>query len=577
MGHIEFIENPEVIPAGVSDSELDSFFAPVQFDRFDLMVDEFNRAKARIEEVHEIIRNERFGGALDYFLRGNARDKYGRRAALIHARSVDEVFNLEGAVNQLTADFWERALAETGLREIMPQKRRDEWEAILTAWSYPGYCRGKDPELDMPEFSEAILRSTLYSLFARRVEFLAERVDGVFRGLSNTHVTNAPEAFGKRFIMSKVICPFDTRDDSKTGIIHDLRLIIAMFAGRDEPTRESTAALITAAQRSKGCWVEADAGALRVKLYKVGTAHLEVHPAMVWRLNGVLAHLYPQAIPEAFRKRPVKAKASGFQSKELYDRPFSHAAAGLLSLLEQYYSWVPSTAFDRDYDRITVPNALCIKHEKFHQSRQVTDEASAILESLGAVFIPKGKDGYGYWQFDYDAADLVREVAVMGCVPDQKSHQYYPTPIALGERLVDLLEIEEGDSILEPEAGQGGLAGLLPKDQTMCVEISPLFCHILREKGFSVEQADFLTWNPERMFDVVVMNPPYSDGRWQAHLEKAGRMLAAKGRIGAVLPVTAVQKAAQFLPGMTLEFSEPIQNAFPGASVTVVLMIGVKE
>lgn len=99
---------------------------------------------------------------------------------------------------------------------------------------------------------------------------------------------------------------------------------------------------------------------------------------------------------------------------------------------------------------------------------------------------------------------------------------------------------------------------------------------ILREKGHTVIEGDFLAWNPGTLFDVIACNPPYSEGRWQAHLRHAGTLVEAGGRLGAVLPLSARQQAAELLPGFDLEFSEPIDNAFAGASISVLLLKATK-
>ena len=158
-----------------------------------------------------------------------------------------------------------------------------------------------------------------------------------------------------------------------------------------------------------------------------------------------------------------------------------------------------------------------------------------------------------------------------------ESHQFYPTPEPVAQRLVDWLDIGLLDTLCEPQAGQGGIADLLPKDRTRCVEISPLHCEILRKKGHAVTEADFLAWNPGMSFSVIAMNPPFSEGRWQEHLKHAGTLVEDGGRIGAVLPMTARKHAVDLLPGFDLEFSEPIDNAFSGTSISVLLLKATKR
>ena len=110
----------------------------------------------------------------------------------------------------------------------------------------------------------------------------------------------------------------------------------------------------------------------------------------------------------------------------------------------------------------------------------------------------------------------------------------------------------------------------MPKTVTTCVEISPLHCKVLEAKGLNVVKADFLKWSSAYQFDRIVMNPPFSEGRWQAHLEHAASMLAADGRLVAILPSGARNRDA--LPGWTLEWSRVFDNEFAGASVSVVIL-----
>tara|TARA_R110000851_G_scaffold92259_1_gene201246 strand:+ start:3769 stop:5502 length:1734 start_codon:yes stop_codon:yes gene_type:complete len=560
----------------IDNETLNSFAAPVKFDALTRLVGQFESTKAQITEVHEIINAQRVNGVLGYFFSGNSTDQYGNSAHLRHTQSVSEVFRLEGALNQLTSTYWQLALKETDLLEYMPQTRREQWQESLNAWRDSRYKHGAKPELDMPEFTLDNLQSTIYSLLARRGEFLAERVDGIFRGLSRNHVTNVPEGFSKRMIMSGVYCQFGTIDYTREGHIHDLRMVIAKFMGRDDPDRNSTGCFLKTAKAQRGQWLELDGGSLRIRVYKAGTAHLEVHPEMAHRLNNVLAYLYPTAIPESFRKRPSRPKAAGFKSAVLMDKTFSNEISAIMISLTTHVRYVRSNNFRQEFDKIPVRNAVSLSSYTQERSKHLMGELNTILQALGAVQMTENAAAIPYWQFDYDALDLIHKVAALGYIPDAQSHQFYPTPKPVAELLVDLLAISEGESVLEPEAGQGGIADELPREQTTCVEVSPIHCDILARKGHQVEQVDFLGWNPGRTFDVVAMNPPYSEGRWQSHLQKAASLVSADGRIGALLPMTAKHNAAKLLPGFDIEFYEPIHNAFEGTAITVIPMIARK-
>jgi 16S rRNA G1207 methylase RsmC len=103
-----------------------------------------------------------------------------------------------------------------------------------------------------------------------------------------------------------------------------------------------------------------------------------------------------------------------------------------------------------------------------------------------------------------------------------------------------------------------------------CVEISALHCQILKAKGYAAIETDFLKFSTTSLFDRIVMNPPFSEGRWQAHIEHASAMLANGGRLVAILPASA--KGKDVLPGLKHEWSQVYSNEFAGTSVSVVIL-----
>lgn len=111
----------------------------------------------------------------------------------------------------------------------------------------------------------------------------------------------------------------------------------------------------------------------------------------------------------------------------------------------------------------------------------------------------------------------------------------------------------------------------------MCVEVSELRCKVLKGKGHEVHQADFMTWNWQSSykFDRIVMNPPFSEGRWQAHLKRAAGLLANDGILVAILPSSA--KGKQVVEGFDLEWSQVFSNEFAGTSVSVVILKATRK
>ena len=541
------------------------FFAPMAADLVDSLVGQYDSARASIEALAAAVRSGQNASALHYFVEGNVSES---RHSMPH--TVDKLFRVEGAVAQLNADFWNRALRQTDVLDYMPQKRRDEWfEQIKNPEGRKANKHTSEKELPpLPEFEEGTVRATLGALLNSRAQFFGERVDGIFRALSREHVTNCPQGFNKRMILLRAITSYDTVDSSTAGVINDLRCVIAKFMGRDEPKYGATDAVIKAARKHNGVWMGVDGNAFRIRIYNgVGTAHLEVHPEMAWRLNAVLASMYPAAIPAEFRTKPKRAKK--IKDFELFDKPLPFAVVELLARMEPAKRKV-EVKF-RDYYE-NIPRTL-----RFHygeHDKTAAAQAEKVLESIGAV---RDKEGnYEFWRFDYEPSDILDQIVCSGCIPDHKSHQFYPTPVSVAEKAIELADIQPGHVCLEPSAGQGGLADLMPMDTTTCVEISQLHCKILEAKGHKVVEADFLKVSGSMgPFDRIVMNPPFSEGRWQAHLQHAASLLQADGKLVAILPDTARTK--ELLPGFNHEYSQTFKNEFAGTGVGVVILVATRK
>lgn len=546
--------------------DVSDFFAPMASDLVDSLVGEYGATRKRLEHMASAVSSEACRGVLHYFVEGNVREE---RYTL--PKTVSELFGLEGAVAHLNADFWNRALRLTDVIDYMPQKRRDEWfEQIKNPLGRQKNRHTSEAELPpLPEFEEATVRATLSGLLASRAQFFGERVDGIFRALSREHVTNCPQGFNKRMILLRAITGYGTVDHSTAGVINDLRCVIAKFMGRDEPKYGATDAVITAARKHNGQWMNVDGNAIRIRIYNgVGTAHLEVHPDMAWRLNAVLASMYPAAIPAEFRTKPKRTKK--IKDFELFDRPLPFAVIELLARMSPAKRKVE--VGHRDYWE-DIPQTRQFGYGEKDKVAQA--QAEKVLEAIGGV---REKLGHiEFWRFDYHPADVIDQVVCSGCIPDHKSHQFYPTPENVAQAAVELAMVgaQPGMNWLEPSAGQGGLADLMPKDRTMCVEISELHCKILVAKGHMVKQADFLALPVNGPFDRIVMNPPFSEGRWQAHVEHAATMVKPGGRLVAILPPTARNK--DWLPEFDLEFSKIYSNEFSGTSVSVVILTATRK
>ncbi|MFZ3001613.1 MAG: DUF4942 domain-containing protein [Undibacterium umbellatum] len=502
------------------------FFAPVSSDLIDGLLGQYNSMRQRITHFAGMIEGE-LSAAMEYFLDGNG-DEHNR-----FKPSVQKLFNPAGAIAALNAAYWSKTLAMTDVLSVMPQKRRDEWNKTIS-------------EMTAPDFTAEAVRPTISDLLASRQKFFAERVEGIFRGLSGEHVTNSPAGFSKRMIVGYVTSEWST-NTSRAGLINDLRAVIAKFMGRDEPKWNATSEIVSIARQRHGEWLILDGGALKLRCYLKGTAHLEVHPDMAWRLNQVLHSLYPKAIPAQFRKKPAR-KDKHYQ---LIQRPLPFTVIEVLQGLkpDRHNQFVFHLAY------------------QYQSSTQARTEAIKVLQFLGGVVNRKGEI-----EFDYRLDRVLNDVIAAGCLPDRTAFQYFPTPKEMAEDAAAALDIHEGDWCLEPSAGQGNLAMHLPKERTRCIEISKLHAQILTEKGFDTLQIDFLEYarTTTERFDKVLMNPPFSDGRALAHLEAAASLVKPQGGMVAILPLSMNGK--EVLPGWGLEWLRTYNNEFAGTGVSVVML-----
>ena len=510
---------------------------PATWTMLDSLFGQYQNYVERINECTAFWKDTRNNGVFHYFLEGNADINRGRTSL---SGGAEQLFNGQNAIAALNASFWCKALAMTDILSFMPQKRRDEWNKLIS-------------EHKTPAFEEETVRATIADLLRARSNFMAERVDGLFQGLSRSHVTNVPEGFSKRMILSYALDNWGHPNHSTSGVINDLRCVIAKFMGRDDPGYGATYRVMDKMVRRSmyGEWQSVDGGALRIKIFMKGTAHLEVHPDMAYRLNCVLAQMHPLAIPPEFRTKPKK-KHKDF---EMMGRPLSFAALDIL-------------------EKATVSKDNSVWLYQSTDRRVVYKEAKDALESLGGVLV-----GQKY-QFDYKISTVLTDVLMSGTLPDQQTHQFYPTPLKIAEFAVDWAEIGDADDCLEPSAGTGNIASLLPKERTQCVEISSLHCRILDEKGYTVEQADFLEWADKTAmrFDRIVMNPPFSQGRAVAHTKAALQLLKTGGVLVSILPASYRFKSSEFAgDGLTVDWSDAFVNEFAGTSVSVVVVkIGKK-
>jgi|GEM_PF-5904195 len=119
---------------------------------------------------------------------------------------------------------------------------------------------------------------------------------------------------------------------------------------------------------------------------------------------------------------------------------------------------------------------------------------------------------------------------------------FFPTPPALIERMIDVAQLPEDGTALEPSAGKGDIAEALKVEnmEVFCYEINHSLREILELNDYNVIGHDFFETleneeDENRKYDAVLMNPPFEKGVDAAHVCKAYLKLKETGVLVAIM------------------------------------------
>ncbi len=117
---------------------------------------------------------------------------------------------------------------------------------------------------------------------------------------------------------------------------------------------------------------------------------------------------------------------------------------------------------------------------------------------------------------------------------------FFPTPDELIDIMISIANIHENDCILEPSAGIGNIVDRLkikhPSNTVHCVERQYSLCEILTMKGHALVGDDIFTFTSDRLYDVILMNPPFENNQDIAHVVHCyNNFLSKNGTIVAIM------------------------------------------
>lgn len=456
------------------------------FDYIDTMVDNYNKDYSVLCELYDSLKNT--PDHLTTMLYSN------------HGGYLKHDF--KNVDVELKALHWREVYNRSNISDIISSARKDE----ITNHFYN--------KSELPDFNYENIKSTLTIWFSDLNKMFCEKVDTCFKKLSGTHVTNQPQGFTKKIIYKNMVdytwftTVFNTYTfkTSAIDIIHDLRTAIQTLYKLPISDRYNTE-LILKSINERNEYTSFDNGAFKIKVFKNGNAHIELHPHVAIMLNCELAKLYPNAIPPVHRTECKEIKTYEFNYTKLSNNEISNLRDLILRSTH------------------SIDNGRHVYKIKSYYIPQVED----ILHFLGVTI-----DDKTTFSADYDIVEAIRHIITNGIV-DYKSNQFYPTPDIIVDFIYDSIPTVKGKTILEPSAGMGNIARKFKDGVIQCMEKEPLNCIILNLKGLNVEYGDFLLHN--KKYDIIVMNPPYNNKQWKTHTNHAVSLLNDGGAVYAALPV----------------------------------------
>ena len=174
-----------------------------------------------------------------------------------------------------------------------------------------------------------------------------------------------------------------------------------------------------------------------------------------------------------------------------------------------------------------------VKLPKIQLDRKLYLEVAGALELIGGKW--KGGKIMGF-VFLKDPTELLNQIANGEKRNLKKEFQFFGTPEKLANDLVEIANIMETDTILEPSAGQGAILKAINKVSNVtpdCYELMDTNRLILNKSGlnFNLIGEDFLKDNNKTYYSKIIANPPFTKNQDIDHLKEMYKCLCLGGRL----------------------------------------------
>lgn len=185
--------------------------------------------------------------------------------------------------------------------------------------------------------------------------------------------------------------------------------------------------------------------------------------------------------------------------------------------------------------------------------RNLYVEVNKVLENFGGKWNKKQKAHY----FPNNPMERINDAILTGDYAPLDKNGYFPTPMPIAYKMIELFKQPKLDRVLEPNCADGNLVdAVLTKRQVgKLVVVEPnkdlLFktvekFHNGKFGGSSTETltycnqtfeeffADYINSTHSGLFDAIIMNPPFERGQDAAHITMAIQLLKDGGELTAI-------------------------------------------
>lgn len=165
--------------------------------------------------------------------------------------------------------------------------------------------------------------------------------------------------------------------------------------------------------------------------------------------------------------------------------------------------------------------------------RETYLEVKKALELIGGKW--KGGKTQGF-VFQEDPSEYLQQIAQGEKRNLKQEFQFFATPDELADRMVQLADIQEWQSVLEPSAGQGAIIKAIlrahPDKVVYCYEAMDLNKSFLEKiPNARVLGSDFLQHDTKEKYDVIIANPPFNKSQDIDHIYKMFECLREGGKL----------------------------------------------